>query len=421
MMVRALYTLVGYLATPLLLAYLWWRGRRQPAYRAHWGERFGYYRNPPPTAVIWLHAVSVGETRAAAPLVAALAARYPDHTLLLTQMTPTGRETAQQLLGDRVQVAYLPYDQPGAVSRFLRYFRPRFGLLMETELWPNLIQGAATHHIPLYLVNARLSERSLRGYLRVRALVGPAVRMLAGIAAQTADDAERLNRLGMPLAQPVAVCGNLKYDFAPDPALLARGRHWRQQLGPAPVLVLANTREGEEALLLAALGRVHWPTAWPIVIVPRHPQRFDEVARLIATHGHTPSRRSTWQAGPPVHRPGTVMLGDSLGEMLVWYAMADVVVMGGSLLDFGSHNLIEPCAAGVPVVLGPSTYNFAEAARLACAAGAAVQVEDADAALHAARHWVEHPEERLAAGQAGAAWVAANQGAVRRVMDLLPD
>ncbi|GLR12564.1 3-deoxy-D-manno-octulosonic acid transferase [Chitinimonas prasina] len=414
---RLLYSLAWYLALPLAFAYLWRRGARQPEYRRDWPERLGFYRQTVTGPVIWLHAVSVGETRAAQVLVNALRQRHPDHRIVLTQMTPTGRDTARQLFGDSVTVAYLPYDLPGAVGRFLRHFRPRFGVLMEMELWPNLLHGSADAGVPLYLVNARLSEKSLRGYQRVSGLVGPALARLAGVAAQGPRDAERLTSLG---AKAVQVSGNIKFDFGLDSGLTELGLQWRQHMGERPVWAAACTREGEEALLLDALARQPLPEEVLLVLVPRHPQRFDEVANLLAQRGLRYLRRSQWQGDAAVPAQVQVLLGDSLGELAAYYAAVDLAFVGGSLVDLGSHSVIEPCAQGVPVLLGPSSFNFADAVAEAVALGAAQQCADADAVVAGVASLLAAPAARQGMAQAGLAFVAGHRGAVARVMTLLP-
>jgi len=270
------YRLLLWLLFPWALAHLWWRGRRQPGYREHIAERFGWYQARPGRPVIWLHAVSVGETRAAEPLVRALVARYPGHELLLTQMTPTGRETAQQLYGGAATIVYLPYDYPGAVARFLARFKPRLGILMETEIWFNLVECCTRLGVPLLLANARLSEKSARGYALVAPLTRAALGGLAAVSAQTREDAERLERLG---ARGVEVTGNLKFDVALAPQLLALGAELKQRIGQRPVLLAASTREGEEELVLDALACIR-VEGLLLLLVPRHPQRFDEVADL---------------------------------------------------------------------------------------------------------------------------------------------
>ncbi|MFM1990451.1 MAG: hypothetical protein RJA99_3408, partial [Pseudomonadota bacterium] len=407
---RVLYSLGWLLATPLVLAYLLWRGRRQPAYRAHWAERFGLAggrRDDAP--LIWVHAVSVGETRAAQPLVRALAEARPDARILLTCMTPTGRETARELyarpLGDRFAQAYLPYDGYGAPGRFLRAWRPSIGLLMETELWPNLVAAAEREHVPVALVNARLSPRSAERGRMQRALVVPAARRLAAVCAQSPADADRIAVLAGRAVD--AVTGNLKFDNAPKPELLARGRAWRARIG-RPVVVAASTRDGEEALLRAAWAR-HAPTgadAPLLAIVPRHPQRFDEVVRDARTDGLAVARRAALDDATTDWHAAGLLVGDSMGEMDAWYALARVAIIGGSLLPFGSQNLIEACAAGCPVLVGPSTFNFAEAADQAIEAGAACRVADADAAVREALRLLADADGAAGMTAAGAAFAS---------------
>ena len=410
---RFLYTLLLYLLLPRVLLHLWWRGRRQPAYREHIAERFGRfapYAGPP---LIWIHAVSVGETRAAEPLIRALQHAYPQHRILLTHMTPTGRETGRALYADSVTSCYLPYDFPFAVGAFLSHYRPVCGIVMETEIWPNLIHACHRRAMLLYLANARLSKKSQRRYARFSAFAATVLNEFTGIAAQSTADADRLRALG---ATAVTVTGNLKFDMLPDAALIERGTAWRCQWGTTrPVLLCASTREGEEALLLDSLRDADL-TGLLVVIVPRHPQRFDEVAALLESRGMVFQRRSANQL---VAAHTRVLLGDTMGEMFAYYAACDIAIMGGSLLPFGAHSLIEPCAAGRPVIVGPSTYNFAEATALAIAAGAAVQVTDARAALAAACSLLRDPPRMLRMGNAGAELTRAHRGATHRVVAML--
>ncbi len=417
MIVRALYRLLLWIGFPLIFLYLLKRSRKQPEYRHHWRERLAFYPQRPQDSPrpVWLHAVSVGEMRAAAPLVKALRARDPAGRLLLTCMTPTGRATARELFGEDAEIVFLPYDYPGAVQRFLAHFRPRYGVLLETELWPNLIHACADRGVPLWLANARLSQKSLAGYLRVSALISPAVARLAGVFAQSPADAERLRKLGAPR---VEVMGNMKFDNQPSAELIKRGRNWKSALAGRPVLVFASSREGEEALLLQALQRAGGLRDALLVVVPRHPQRFDEVAALLVQHGLNCVRRSRWN-GEPLGADVQVLLGDSMGEMTAWYALADVVLMGGSILPFGSQNLIEVCAVGTPVLLGPSTFNFAEASRLALECGAARQQPDADALLAAAWVLLTDAPARAAMRQSGHQFAQAYRGATARLLGWL--
>ncbi|MBZ0104863.1 MAG: lipid IV(A) 3-deoxy-D-manno-octulosonic acid transferase [Sulfuricella denitrificans] len=409
-----LYTTVLFLLLPYVIFHLLWRGRRQPEYLRHWGERFGRYhgvRSLRP--VIWLHAVSVGETRAAATLVKALQVRYPEHQILLTHMTPTGRETGEQLFGREVLRCYLPYDYPFAVRRFLDYFRPELGLLLETEIWPNLIQSCQASHVPLCLVNARLSEKSARRYARFSRLAAESLQRMSLIAAQTEDDARRLVELG---ATRVSVMGNLKFDIAPSAELLELGQVLLRRFDTGRrIFLAASTREGEEEKILAAVEEAAIPGLLT-VIVPRHPQRFEAVAHLLEQRGIRYQRRSL---DAPVAMETVVVLGDSMGEMFAYYAACDVAFIGGSLLPFGGQNLIEACAVGKPVILGPHTWNFSEAADLALEAGAAVRVESEAALVRELRSLLKDAERCRHMGQAGLEFSRHHQGATKRVMDLL--
>jgi 3-deoxy-D-manno-octulosonic-acid transferase len=368
---RLLYSLAWLLALPFAFLYLLSRAWNQPEYLRHWSERLGFAPVPPgKRRLIWLHAVSVGETRAAAPLLRALRARHPEHAILLTHATPTGRATGSELFGDSVIQSYLPYDFPPLVWLFLRRVRPLMGVVMETEIWPNLYAACSRRGIPLFLVNARLSEKSARGYGRFRALTAPALRSLAGIAAQTESDALRLRDLG---AAEVEISGNIKFDVTPPADSEERARGLRALFAGRFVFLAASTREGEEALLLDALADLGIPGLL-LLLVPRHPQRFDAVARLLQERDLAYVRRST---NLPPQAETRVFLGDSMGELAAYYAAADLAYVGGSLLPLGGQNLIEAAAAGCPAMIGPHTWNFAEAAEQAVACGAAARVADA--------------------------------------------
>ncbi|MDO8313383.1 MAG: lipid IV(A) 3-deoxy-D-manno-octulosonic acid transferase [Sideroxyarcus sp.] len=410
---RFAYTALLWLLLPYAFFHLWWRARKQPEYLEHIGERFGRYAERSDKPVLWLHTVSVGETRAAATLVQRLRERYPDHQLLLTHTTPTGRAASEQLYGDDVIRVYLPYDYPFAVHRFLRYFHPRVGVLLETEVWFNLIHACHIEAIPLLLLNARLSEKSAARYAGYPRLTHNGLHELHLIAAQTEDDAQRLASL---CGRGVPTMGNLKFDIAPPPEMLESGAILRAQFGEGrPVLLAASTREGEETLLLDALQHADVENLL-VVIVPRHPQRFDQVAALIAQHGLRMQRRS---AKETIVADTQVVLGDSMGEMFAYYAACNIAFIGGSLLPFGGQNLIEACAVGKPVLIGPHTYNFAQAAEMAVASGAAVQVTHADDLVHQL-NLLLHDSDRLAQmGQAGLQFVSDNQGATERAVTLI--
>ena len=397
---RLLYTLAIGAALPFILARLWWRGRREPFYRRRIGERFGYYRGASSgQPVLWLHAVSVGEARASAALVRALASTHPQHELLITCMTAAGREALKELHGASVSVAWLPYDYPGAVRRFLEHYRPRLAVLMETEIWPNLVAACGDFGVPMLLANARMSEKSALGYERWRGLMHPAIAALTVVCAQSDEDAARLRALG---ARRIETTGNVKFDITPVTAKRDEGNAWRARVA-RPVLLLASTREGEERMLLDALPA--WDGELLVLLVPRHSRRFEELA------GFSQSRRSAGRLPTPQDR---VYLGDTMGEMDFYYAAADVAVIGGSFAPLGGQNLIEACAAGTPVVFGPSMFNFAEAARLALEAGAAVQAADAPGAIHAALRLLSNQEERKKMGVAGKALCDAHRGATQK-------
>jgi len=410
---RAAYTLLLRLATPLYFLRLWRRGRHEPAYRRYWIERLGGFDGAPGGGRLWLHAVSLGETNAAAPLIEALRAQRPGLRLLLTQGTATGREAGRHLLREGDVQAWLPYDTPGAVRRFLRLHRPAAGVLMETEVWPNLLHEAQCAGVPMVLANARLSARSQAKGRRLRALLHPAVASLAAVLAQTDADAERLRASG---AARVQVMGNLKFDIAARADLLTRGAAWRSAGGRAVVLA-AVTREGEEAPLLQSWATL--PAPRPVLlVVPRHPQRFDEVAALVAASDLTLQRRSAWGESPPAEAwVADVWLGDSLGEMPLYYAVADVALLGGSFAPLGGQNLIEAAACGCPLLMGPHTFNFAQAAELSLAAGASERVADIDAAARRALVLVADPAVCRLMGDRARAFAALHRGAAQRMAE----
>lgn len=417
----AAYSAAWWLAAPLAALYLLWRSLAQREYRRHWGERFLGRGAAPPAGrpLIWVHAVSVGETRAAQPLIEQLARELPEASFLLTHTTPTGRAVGQSIvaaLAGRVAQRYLPYDLRFAVARFLHETRPSVGVIMETEVWPNLLQATRRSAVPMLLANARLSEKSAARGRRFAALLQPAAEAFDRIAAQSDADRARIARW---YGRPIDVTGNLKFDLAVSGALVDAGRALRAGWGERPLWLFASTRDGEEALLLDAWMRRggKFDSDPNLLIVPRHPQRFDEVAQLIEARGLACLRRSrgVWPQSLPA---GTVLLGDTMGEMALYYAAADVALIGGSLRDFGAQNLIEACAVGTPVVLGPSTFNFAQAAADATAAGAALQVGDADEALAAMDALCRDPQRLRAMGEAALGFASAHRGATARVANL---
>jgi 3-deoxy-D-manno-octulosonic-acid transferase len=415
-MIRFLYSLFASGAQPFVRRKLRRRGRAEPGYLHAVEERFGAYETAAQPGALWIHAVSLGETRAAAILVAQLRREQPGIRILLTHGTATGREDGARLVREGDAQAWLPWDTPRAVRRFLNHFQPAAGVLMETEVWPNLVAQCKSRGVPLVLANARLSEKSLHQTLRLKTLSRPAYAALAAVWAQTQADAVRLAEAG---ATVKGVFGNLKFDAAPDAAQIERGRAWRAQ-SREPVLMFASSREGEEAQLFralrerAGLARAQW------LVVPRHPQRFDEVASLAAQHGFSVSRRSQWDAGPEA---ADVWIGDSLGEMALYYGLADVALLGGSFEKLGGQNLIEAAACGCPVVMGPHTFNFAQAAELAQEAGAAIRVgsmlEGAQRASEIARDEAALRQHADAALAFSAAHKGAAEHTARAILDVM--
>ncbi len=430
------YSLLMWLVQPLLRRKLRRRGVAEPGYLEAVQERFGYYESRRGNAdtvggYVWVHAVSFGETRTTAILLAALRRQLPGMRLLLTHGTATGRAEGAKLLQPGDAQAWQPWDSAGAVQRFLQHFQPRIGILMETEIWPNLVDRCRRAHIPLVLANARLSEKSLRQAERIPFLAHPAYGGLYAAWAQAEYDAQRLKALGAPVQ---GIFGNIKFDAAPDDAKLQQGRAWRLRWRAAqavpgfrPVVMLASAREGEELLLLqeikkkmplmrttAAEGARNFDASgtsfsspqW--LIVPRHPQRFDEVVALAQAQGFTVSRRSAWADGP---EEADVWIGDSLGEMALYYGLSDMALLGGSFAELGGQNLIEAAACGCPIIMGPSTFNFAEAASLSEAAGAARRVTGMAQALQAVEEWQQAPQALAAAAAAGPAFANAHRGA----------
>ena len=423
------YSGVMWALQPLLRRKLQRRGRDEAGYLHAIQERFGHYTQPVTEGgYVWVHAVSLGETRAAAVLLQALRDARPNTRILLTHGTATGRAQGVSLLKDGDVQVWQPWDTPAAVQRFLAHFKPCVGLILETELWPNWVAQCQLAQVPLVLVNARMSDKSLRQAQRLAWLSRPAYQGLSAVVAQTQSDADRLQILG---AKVDAVSGNLKFDAQPDAAQLAQASAWKQTLS-RPVVLFTSSREGEEAMWLDALQAlqkashnegvdmqsVHW------LIVPRHPQRFDEVANLLAQRGWRVSRRSQWIDGPDLASQDTahtLWLGDSLGEMALYYGLSDVALLGGSFAPLGGQNLIESTACGCPVVMGPHTFNFAQAAALAQEAGAAVRVPDMTQAVRTALQMVCSKDEGHAHAQACLAFSQAHRGATQRtVLALLP-
>ncbi|MSQ66621.1 MAG: 3-deoxy-D-manno-octulosonic acid transferase [Gammaproteobacteria bacterium] len=415
---RRIYTALWLGCLPLILGRLAWQALRNPAYRDRWRERLGCYRSLPRLdSPIWVHAVSVGEVGAAAPLIRELRERYPFRDILITTTTPTGAASVARQFGETVHHAYFPYDIPWAVSKFLRRFKPRMLLLIETELWPNVLHQCTQQHTPVVLVNGRMSERSARRYRYLGQLVHGMLAQLTMVAAQTLADAERLRHLGVPRSR-LAVTGSLKFDVHLPASIFEEGAAIRRELGVSrPVLVAGSTREGEEIILLRAfrLLRHQFPDAL-LVVAPRHPERFEAVAELIRREGwHCLRRRDQTACGVATE----VFLLDSMGELLRFYAAADVAFVGGSLMPLGGHNMLEPASLGVPVVTGPHVFNFLEISSKLVAVGALRIAADAPALVDTLAHWLANPDQRDDAGLAGRQMVAHNRGATVSVLELL--
>lgn len=415
---RSIYSALLYGLLPVLFLRLLWRSRGNPAYRQRWRERLGILPPSfsPSSPVICLHAVSVGETMAARPLVERLLQAYPEHCLWISSTTPTGSDTVRRLFAGRVQHSYLPYDTPGAVQRFLTQLRPSLLLVMETELWPNLYAACAQQSIPLVVANARLSERSARGYARFAGLVQETLACIHTIAAREQQDAARFLALGAETGQ-VQVVGNIKFDLPPEMGLAEQGMVLRRQWGSRPVWVAASTHAGEEDLVLQA--HQHLLGQFPellLVLVPRHPERFAAVAGVCTQQGLSFVRRSQ---GGAVTAATRVLLGDSMGELRLWYAAADVAFIGGSLVDVGGHNPLEALDFSAPVITGAHIHNFADIYPALVAAGGAVVVDSpADLAHHLAI-WLGDKDKRRAAGQSGKQFLQSQQGVVERLLGII--
>ncbi len=411
---RTVYSLVLYVLVPVTIYHLIWRGFRQPAYFQRWGERYGRYGDAAPEhAPLWLHAVSVGEVAAAAPLVNALLAKYPERRMVITSITPTGSERVQALWGGRVAHVYLPYDLPGAVSRFLRHFRPDTALIMETELWPNLLFGCRDHGVPVSIINARLSARSLRGYRVLAPLVSRALATVRRVCAQSQADAERFIQLGAR-ADAVVETGNLKFDVAEREGVDEFAATFARHAGKRMVWIAASTHPDEELAVLNAHQRLR--KRWPDLLLlwaPRHPERFAPVIDMVRSHGKRVSSRQAerW----PAHDDAVFVI-NTLGELAMFFEVADAAFVGGSLQPVGGHNLLEPASAAVPMVTGPHLHNFAEISARLREIGALKIAKDGDSLEPTVAAWLENPARRAEAGAAAQALVAAGRGALAKTL-----
>ena len=415
-MPRYLYSAIFYCLLPFILLRLLFRGLAAPNYRKRWRQRFGFF-TPPESAkeTIWLHAVSVGETLAAVPLVKALQVKYPDHRLLITCTTPTGSDRITAAFGDSVDHSYAPYDMPDAVARFIQRVQPKMLIIMETELWPNTIAACHKRQIPVILANARLSEKSARGYARVRGLSGPMFAQLTAVAVQHEDDGTRFAALGLP-ADNLHISGNIKFDLDLNAEIRQAAEslkpQWRGE-NQRPILLAASTHRGEDEIILQAFGqikqRVHNAL---LVLVPRHPDRFNQVGDLCLDAGYSLARRSS---NDPVEQ-ADILLGDSMGELMTFFGACDIAFIGGSLVSNGGHNMIEPAAWGKPTLSGLSVFNFAEVSRLLAEAGGLALVEDTVALAETVIELIENPERAQQMGQQAQQVAEANRGALERLL-----
>jgi len=407
-----IYSLLIRIALPFILVRLWWQGRKAPALRQDWQHRLGLVpqmRGP----VIWVHAVSVGETIAAGPMVRRLLARNLGATILMTAMTDTGLAQARKMFGDRVAYAYAPYDTPGAIRRFLNRVNPRILVIMETEIWPNMIRQCRSRRVPVFLINARLSERSARGYERVRGVAAPIIKSISWVAAQAEKDAERFRRIGVAPGN-VEVTGSVKFDVDIPEDVRTASVNFRQLLGDRPVWIAGSTHTGEDEQLLAAHRQIlaQHPNAL-LIIVPRHPERFDSVAEMAQAQGFSVVRRSTGEAP----EGGQVYLGDTMGELMMLYGASDLAFVGGSLIERGGHNPLEPAAWGIPVFSGPHVFNFETIYQRLLDDQGVQLVEDADALARAISSLMNDPKDLKAYGERALAVVNKNRGALDKVVE----
>lgn len=414
---RFAYTLVLYLLTPVILYRLAFRGLRSRGYFSRWFERFGFFPDPGIDSSIWVHAVSVGEVNAAAPLIDALRERYPGTRFVITTVTPTGSDRVRQLWGDEIFHVYLPYDLPGAVRRFLGRIRPRIAIIMETEIWPNLFRQCDRTGIPVLIANARLSRRSLDRYGPIRPLIRFAIRSTSFIAAQSQRDAQRFLELG---ARPerVRVVGNLKYDMHVPDHLVAQARQWRAQWGvQRPVWMAASTHEGEELAVIEAHSHLlRWFPDALLVVAPRHPERFRPMLQLCRSYGFlTASRSEDGLARPESH----CFVLDTLGELVPFCATADVAFVAGSLDPIGGHNVLEPAALGIPVLVGPNTFNFVEVTELLIEHGACERIDGVETLTAALQRLLAQPELRRRMGEAAMGVVEAERGAATQTLEIV--
>ena len=415
-----IWSVAVYLVLPFAILNLFWRGIRYPAYWSRWPERFGYLESMRDQPVIWVHAVSVGEVRSSAVLIDELRSCFPGHRILVTTMTPTGSEQVKELFGSCVSHAYVPYDLPGSVCRFMSRVSPEFAVIAETEFWPYLFKACRDRKIPLFLINVRLSQQSFRRYLRVSRTARVMLERATLICAQTHSDKRRLKSLGVKKSL-IKVTGNLKFDLPLPDKLLAESRELRQQWGVnRPILIAASTHPGEERKVLSALGELRRTYKdLLLVLVPRHPERFRAVARLCRRTGACVALRTTQHGALPVRTD--ILVGDTMGELQRLYAAADLAFVGGSLVGVGGHNLLEPCAVGVPVIFGPHVFHFEDISRMILEKGAGSQIYDASGLADSVSLYLEQSALRAAASDAARLLILENRGAVARTLQFISE
>lgn len=416
---RFSYTLLYYLLLPVVFTRLLLRARKAPLYRKRWAERLGFFNAPVQANGLWVHAVSVGETIAAAPLIKQIQRAYPDLPITITTMTPTGSERVRALFGDSVFHVYVPYDTPGAVKRFLHRVKPRVALVMETELWPNLVHYCSTQQIPVLIANARLSERSARGYGRFEKLSRDMLSKVSAIAAQGEDDGQRFVALGLT-QQKLHITGSVKFDIQVTDELISAGKTLRRQWGEQrPVLIAASTHQGEDEQMLDAFSQVlkqHPNTL--LVLVPRHPERFNDVATLCRAQGFDCALRSKVE---PVTPSTQILVGDTMGEMMLLFAASDIAFVGGSLVASGGHNYLEPAALRMPVLSGPHVFNFTDISQMLVAAGGMTLVDNPQQLAERVNHWLSDPVSAQQVGDAAQSVVENNRGAQQRLFELIEE
>lgn len=414
-MTRRLYNILVHLALPFIFIRLLWRSRRNPAYRSRWRERLGYC-DEVPSGAIWIHAVSVGESQAAEPLIRQLQMEFPDLPILMTTTTPTGADHVGKLYAAAVSHCYFPLDVPFAIRRFLDQVRPRLLLMMETEIWPNLLAECSSRGIPALLANARLSAKSAKGYARLGAFTRDVFGTIDQVAAQSEEDAKRFLALGVP-AERLEVTGSLKFDVRLPASLFEQAEVVRRGFGHRPVWIAASTRDGEEDLTLKAHRRILRvvPDAL-LLLVPRHPERFNSVAQLCKRQGFSLVRRSERESCAPRTE---IYLGDSMGELSLFLAASDAAFFGGSLVKLGGHNFLEAAAMGVPVSFGPHMFNFSAISRMFLEEGAAVEVDSPEALASVMMRWLNNAGERSRVGERGRELVARNRGAREKLLALM--